>query len=134
MKIKNMNDSVSTSVAMKLFETKQAARLAHILKTNLLEISLSVFENNGVENFNSDRLKETVTRAYPENNRPRGIFDISSVEYHQARIKQQVGINPIWLLYKNKKYVLLDGAHRIVASYIECAEHIHAYVIVIYDV
>ena len=127
----NMNDSVSTSVAMKLFETKQAARLAHILKTKLLEISLSVFENNGVENFNSDRLKETVTRAYPEENRPRGIFDISSVEYHQTQIKQQTGIKPIWLLYKNKKYILLDGAHRIVASYIERAERIHAYVIYI---
>ncbi len=58
-----MNDSVSTSVAMKLFENKQAVRLAHILKTKLLEISLSVFENNGVENFNSDRLKETVACA-----------------------------------------------------------------------
>ena len=105
----------------------------HILKTKLLEISLSVFENNGVENFNSDRLKENVARAYPENNRPRGIFDISSVEYHQARIKHQAGINPnpIWLLYKHKKYILLDGAHRIVASYIECVERIHAYVIYI---
>ena len=124
-----MNDSISTSVSMKLFETRKAARLAHILKTKLLEISLSVFENNGVENFNSDRLKETVARAYPEENRPRGIFDITSVEYHQTRIKQQAGIKPIWLLYKNKKYILLDGAHRIVASYIERAECICAYII-----
>ena len=40
-------------------------------------------------------------------------------------------INPIWLLYKNNKYVLLDGAHRIIASYIEGVEFIRAYIIYI---
>ena len=28
-------------------------------------------------------------------------------------------IAPIWMIQKNNKYILLDGAHRIVASYIE---------------
>ena len=129
--MKNMRDSVSTSVSMKLFESKQDAHLAHILKSKLVEIPLSIFANNGVENFNSVRLKESAVKAYPLDDRPRGNADISSVEYHQNQIKQQNGtINPIWLLYKNK-HVLLDGAHRIIASYIEGVEFIRAYMIYI---
>jgi hypothetical protein len=129
--MKNMRDSVSTSVSMKLFENKQDAHLAHILKSKLVEIPLSTFANNGMENFNSVRLKESAVKAYPLDDRPRGNADISSVEYHQNQIKQQNGINPIWLLYKNKKYVLLDGAHRIIASYIEGVEFIRACIIYI---
>ena len=126
-----MRDSVSTSVNIKLFENKQDARLAHILKSKLVEIPLSMFANNGIENFNSDRLKDSAVKAYPLDDRPRGNVDISSVEYHQSQIKQQNDIDPIWLVYKNNKYLLLDGAHRIVASYIEGVEFIRAYVIYI---
>lgn len=127
-----MRDSVSTSVSMKLFENKQDAHLAHILKSKLVEIPLSIFANNNdMENFNSVRLKESAVKAYPLDDRPRGNADISSVEYHQNQIKQQNDIDPIWLLYKNNKHVLLDGAHRIIASYIEGVEFIRAYIIYI---
>jgi hypothetical protein len=129
--MQNMKDSVSTSVNMKLFKNKQEAHLAHILKSKLVEIPLSIFENNRIENFNSDRLKKSAAKAYPLDDRPRGNYDISSVEYHQNRIKQQNCINPIWLLYKNKEYVLLDGAHRIIASYIEDVHFINTCVIYI---
>jgi hypothetical protein len=130
--MQNMRDSVSTSVSMKLFENKQDAHLAHILKSKLVEIPLSIFANNNdMENFNSVRLKETAVKAYPLDDRPRGNADISSVEYHQNQIKQQNDIDPIWLLYKNNKHVLLDGAHRIIASYIEGVEFIRAYIIYI---
>lgn len=130
--MQNIRDSVSTSVSMKLFENKQDAHLAHILKSKLVEIPLSTFANNSVENFNSVRLKESAAKAYPLDDRPRGNADISSVEYHQKQTKQQNGIiNPIWLLYENKKYVLLDGAHRIIASHIEGVEFIRACIIYI---
>lgn len=97
-----MRDSVSTSVNIKLFENKQDARLAHILKSKLVEIPLSMFANNSVENFNSDRLKDSAMNAYPLDDRPRGYADTSSVEYHQNQIKEQNDIDPIWLVYKNK--------------------------------
>ena len=130
--MQNMRDSVSTSVSMKLFENKQDAHLAHILKSKLVEIPLSIFANNNdMENFNSVRLKESAVKAYPLDDRPRGNADISSVEYHQNQIKQQNDIDPIWLLYKNNKHVLLDGVHRIIASYIEGVEFIRAYIIYI---
>ena len=126
-----MRDSVSTSVNIRLFENKQDARLAHVLKSKLVEIPLSMFANNGVENFNSDRLKDSAVKAYPLDDRPRGYADTCSVEYHQNQIKEQSDIDPIWLVYKNKKYILLDGAHRIVASYIEGVEFIRACIIYI---
>jgi hypothetical protein len=126
-----MRDSVSTSVNIKLFENKQDAHLAHILKSKLVEIPLSMFANNGVENFNSDRLKDSAVKAYPLDDRPRGYADTCSVEYHQNQIKEQNDIDPIWLVYKNKKYILLDGAHRIVASYIEGVKFIRACIIYI---
>jgi len=35
------------------------------------------------------------------------------------------------MIQKNKKYILLDGSHRIVASYIEEKKYINAYIIII---
>ena len=35
------------------------------------------------------------------------------------------------MIHKNNKYTLLDGAHRIVASYIESKQYIYAYVIIL---
>jgi hypothetical protein len=68
--------------------------------------------------------------AYPLENRPRGDKDISSVEYHREQIRQNKAIGPIWLIIQNDEmYLLLDGAHRIVAHYIECEQYINAYVI-----
>ena len=59
-----MRDSVSTSVNIKLFENNQDAHLAHILKSKLVEIPLSIFKNNDIGNFNSDRLKDSAVKAY----------------------------------------------------------------------
>ncbi len=40
-------------------------------------------------------------------------------------------ISPIWIVNDNNKLTLLDGAHRVVASYIEKQKYIPAYVITI---
>ena len=60
----------------------------------------------------------------------RGDADIKSVKYLQKQIQHHEQLEPIWL-YSNKKhgYYLLDGAHRIVASYIEGVKYVDAYVI-----
>jgi hypothetical protein len=112
-------DSVYTSVSMKIFENKEDALFSHIFNSKLVKMPLSTFTNFNVDNFNSDRLQKTAVKAYPLNNRPRGNKDISSVKYHQKQIQQKKEIPPIWIIQKNKKYILLDGAHRIVASFIE---------------
>jgi hypothetical protein len=128
--IPSLSDSVSTSVdSLKLFKNKPDALFAHIYKSKLVKIPLSTFEDFKVGNFNSDRLQKSAVKAYPLTNRPRGADDISSVKYYQKQIQQKKDIIPIWMIQQNEKYILLDGAHRIVASYIEDTKYIYAYII-----
>uniref|UniRef100_A0A6C0DCD6 Uncharacterized protein n=1 Tax=viral metagenome TaxID=1070528 RepID=A0A6C0DCD6_9ZZZZ len=122
-----IKDSIETSVKLKLFNNKEDSMKAHIYKSQLKKILLSKFKN--VVNFNSNRLQDSAIKAYPISDRPRGAADINSVKYYQRLIKKNKVITPIWLLLKNNKYILLDGAHRIVASYIELQKYINCYVI-----
>ena len=117
------DDSIETSVSMKIFDCKEDAIVAHMAHSKLVQIPLSQFNN--VANFDPNRLQKTAREAYPLNNRPRGIKDIQSIEYHQS----QKCIQPIWMICENDKYTLLDGAHRIVASYINDLEFVSAYTI-----
>ena len=122
-----IKDSVETSVNMKIFTNEKDASFAHIFKSKLVKIPLSIFKN--VNNFNPDRLQKSAVKAYPLNDRPRGNNDINSVKYYQKQIQQKKEITPIWMIHKNKKYILLDGAHRIVSSYIENKRYINSYII-----
>ena len=122
-----LKDSIDTSVTMKIFKNREQASLAHIFNSKFVRFPLSKFRN--VENFNPDRLQPTAVKAYPLTDRPRGHDDITSVKFYQKLLKQKTLIQPIWMIFKNKKYILLDGAHRIVASYIEGETSIYAYFI-----
>ena len=122
-----LQHSIDTSVSMKIFKNRENASMAHIFKSKLVKIPLSTFKN--VDNFDSNRLQESAVKAYPIKDRPRGDKDISSVKYFQKKIQQKTDITPIWIIKKNNKYILLDGAHRIVASYIENKKYITAYLI-----
>jgi len=124
-----LQDSNDTSVNMKIFKNKEDASIAHIFKSTNVKMPLSTFLN--VDNFDPNRLKKTAVKAYPINNRPRGNSDINSVEYYQKKIQQKTDITPIWMIQQNNKYILLDGAHRIVASYIEDKESINIYLIIL---
>jgi hypothetical protein len=124
-----IKDSVETSISLKIFKNIKASLLAHIFNSKLLKIKLSIFKN--IDNFNPNRLQKSAIKAYPLRDRPRNMKDISSVKYYQKQIKEKKDIMPIWLIYKNNKYILLDGAHRIVASYIENKKYINAYVIIL---
>ena len=125
--ISSMIDSIDTSISMKIFKNRKDASMAHIFKSKLVKILLSKF--NDVENFNKNRLQKSAVKAYPMEDRPRGNTDISSVKYYQKQIQLKNEIQPIWMIQKNNKYILLDGAHRIVASYIEDKQYINAYMI-----
>ena len=114
---------------MNLFKNKEESTMAHIFRSSLVKFPLSKFKK--VDNFNPNRLKKSAVKAYPLTDRPRGKYDITSVKFHQKQIQKKRDILPIWLVLKNKKYILLDGAHRIVASYIENKNNISTYIIVI---
>ena len=124
-----LQDSIDTSVDMKIFKNREDASIAHIYKSKLVKLPLSLFTD--VYNFNPDRLKKTAVKAYPINDRPRCNSDITCVKYYVKQIKQKKEISPIWLIQVNNKYTLLDGAHRIVASYILGEKNINAYVIIL---
>jgi hypothetical protein len=122
-----IRNSIETSVSMKIFKSIKESEFAHIYKSELIKVPLSKFKN--VNNFDPIRLQKSAVKAYPLNNRPRGNNDIKSVKYHQKQLQQKKDIQPIWLLQKEGKYILLDGAHRIVASYIEKKSYIYSYLI-----
>jgi hypothetical protein len=121
-------DSIDTSVDMKLFKNREEAAYSHIFNSKVVKIPLNTFKNDNVINFDSVRLQNSAVKAYPLNDRPRGKEDIISVKYYQKQIQQKKEITPVWMIQKNKKYILLDGAHRIVASYIEDIP-VYAYII-----
>lgn len=122
-----LKDSISTSISIKLFKNKKDAIYSHIFKSNLEKLPLSIFKN--VDNFNPERLQYSAIKAFPINDRPRGNDDILSVKYYQKQIQEHKEISPIWVAIKNNKYILLDGVHRVVASYIENKKYIQAYLI-----
>jgi len=122
-----LQDSIDTSISMKIFKSREESSVAHIFKSKLVKLPIALFKNQNVENFESIRLQNSAIKAYPLNNRPRGNHDINSVKFYQKQIQSNKEIQPIWLIKKDK-YILLDGAHRIVASYIE-NKSINAYVI-----
>jgi hypothetical protein len=124
-----IKDSIETSLTMNFFKNKEDSLSAHIFKSKLVKIPLSVFKD--MDNFNPDRLQKSAVKAYPLNNRPRGDSDIISVKYYQKQIQLKKDITPIWIIQKYNKYTLLDGAHRIVASFIEDTKHINSYVIIL---
>jgi len=123
-----LQHSIDTSVYLKIFKNRESSSKAHIYESKLIKIPLKTF--NSVDNFNPNRLQKSAVKAYPLNDRHRGNKDISSVKYYQKQIQQKKEIAPIWMIQKNNKYILLDGAHRIVASYIENTA-VDAYIITI---
>lgn len=62
---------------------------------------------------------------------PGGNKDICSINFCRKLLRDKKEIAPVWLIKKNKKYILLDGAHRIVSNYIEGKKYINSYVIIL---
>ena len=122
-----LQDSIDTSISMKIFKSREESSIAHIFKSKMVKLPIKLFKNQNIKNFDSDRLQNSAVKAYPINDRPRGNRDISSVKFYQKEIQFNREIQPIWLIKKDE-YILLDGAHRIIASYIE-NHSINAYVI-----
>ena len=127
--IKTIQDSIGTSLLLKIYKNKKESAYNHIFNSKLVKFNMNKCKNK-LNNFNSNiRLKKKAIKAYPLNDRPRGINDIKSVKYYSKKIKNKEYIEPIWIIYKKKNYTLLDGAHRIVAHYIENKKYINAYII-----
>ena len=122
--LQNIKDSVETSVNIKLFPSPKVSSYYHIFNSKLIQFPLTSCRE--LNNFNPERLSND---PYPVNNRPRGQRDLESVLYHRRVIRKQGHTEPIWIGLKKGEYTLLDGAHRIVSTYLENKRNIPAYVI-----
>ena len=117
-----LKDSVETSVALKIFPSKESASRAHIFNTTFTVLDKSLW--NDLQNFNPDRLSST-----PYKNKPRGENNMKSVNYHKEQIQQYGYTSPIWVAKKGDIYTLLDGAHRLVATYLAGKSKIPAFIV-----
>jgi ParB-like nuclease domain len=119
-----IKDSVETSVSIHLFSSLKISSYYHIFKSKLIRFPLSKCRE--LQNFNPDRLSKD---PYPKEDRPRGQRDLDSVLHHRRMIRQHGHTEPIWLALKKGEYTLLDGAHRIVSTYLENKRTIQAYIV-----
>ena len=125
-----LKKSVDKCVELKLFKNKKDASYAHLYQYKFELLPMSKFKKGDVQNFKHERLKKSIEKAYPEDNRPKGEYNIESVKFHRDLITQN--INPlIFMAYKDNKYYLINGTHKLVAAYLEGHKKIEAYVVYI---
>ena len=128
-KYKIITDSVLASITIKWFDSIEDSCFAHIFNSKLDKFDLVNYNKEYIKNINKNRLSETAELAYPVSDRPRGDNDLLSVKYHQQRLQCGEKLEAIWLIEKNGKKYILDGFHRLAASYIEKKTNIDAYFI-----
>ena len=121
--IQIIQDSVDTSVTLKLFKNREDAVMAHIFHSRLDKISIHE------PMYNFDALTRCSHEPYPKHNRPRGKSDLCSVNYHRKMIRSRGAVEPIWVLWRGGQYTLLDGAHRLAATFLENKRRIPAFII-----
>jgi hypothetical protein len=122
--MRDMKDSVETSVSIKLFSSLNISSYYHIFKSKLFRFPLS--KCTELNNFNTARLSNNPD---PKDDRPRGQKDLDSDLHHRRIIRQYGQTEPIWIAFKKGEYTLLDGAHRIISTYLENKRSIPTYII-----
>jgi hypothetical protein len=119
-----LRDSIQSSVKLGVFTSAKTSAYAHVFDSKLVRFPLS--QSKDLRNFNPARLSKD---PYPSEDRPRGQDDLKSVLHHRRKIENHGETDPIWIAMQGDNYILLDGAHRIVAAYLENKRLIPAYVI-----
>jgi len=122
--MESLRDSVETSVTIKVFPSLEKATYHHIFHNEFTMLPLSKCRE--LQNFNPARLSKN---PYPKDDRPRGQRDLDSVAHHRRIIRTQGCTEPIWVADVDGEHTLLDGAHRIVATYLEHKRTIPCYIV-----
>jgi len=116
-------DSIQTSMAIGLFNTKQQAINAHKKAKRVL---FPLEYSNFLDNFNLVRLSSV---PYPTQDRQRGQANLDSVEFHRRKLRETGTTEPIWIAQKGNLHILLDGAHRLAAAARENVKQLPAYIV-----
>lgn len=97
--------------------------LAASTKGKIIYYKIKDLINNPPLNLNKSRLEaKTIDEAYSD--KPRGLNDIKSVKYHM-----KIPFSPPIIIIENKKTILLDGMHRLVAAKLNGKRTVPIYVI-----
>lgn len=121
-----INAATGTAIALGIFKSKSSA-LKHFKTAKRQRLPIQLFKNGLVDNFNPDRLSKT---PYPSHNRPRGAANLASVRFHRKTIRRSGSISsPVWIYKENSKLTMLDGVHRVVASYLEDKRNVPAFIV-----
>ena len=116
-------DSIQTSMAIGLFNTKQQSITAHKKAKRVL---FPLEYSNFLDNFNLVRLSSV---PYPTQDRQRGQANLNSVEFHRRKLRETGTTEPIWIAQKGNLHILLDGAHRLAAAARENVKQLPAYIV-----
>ena len=120
-------DSIRTAINIGLVPNEEAATAQHVLHTTQESLPIQLFKEGHVENINPERLSAT---PYPSADRPRGQANLLSVRHHRRTIRRRGCVeSPIWIARKGSRIIMLDGVHRVVATYLEGKRTIPAYVV-----
>ena len=122
-----LRDAIETAVKLKLFPSIERASKSLVFNSKNI-VMLPISRCKQMDNFNPARLSDN---PYPKEDRPRGARDLTSVRYHRQLVRTVGRTTPIWIAHKNGRYILLDGAHRIVATYLEGKRTIPAFVVTV---
>jgi hypothetical protein len=123
--MKESIDSIQTSMALGLFNTKKQAINAHKKATRVL---FPLEYSNFLDNFNLVRLSSV---PYPTQDRQRGQANLDSVEFHRRKLRETGTTEPIWIAQKGNLHILLDGAHRLAAAARENVKQLPAYIVIV---
>jgi len=118
-------DSIQTSMAIGLFNTKQQSITAHKKAKRVL---FPLEYSNFLDNFNLVRLSSV---PYPTQDRQRGQANLNSVEFHRRKLRETGTTEPIWIAQKGNLHILLDGAHRLAAAARENVKQLPAYIVIV---
>jgi hypothetical protein len=121
--MKESIDSIQTSMALGLFNTKKQAINAHKKAKRVL---FPLEYSNFLDNFNLVRLSSV---PYPTQDRQRGQANLDSVEFHRRKLRETGTTEPIWIAQKGNLHILLDGAHRLAAAARENLKQLPAYIV-----
>jgi len=120
----DLRDSIHTSVRIKVFPSLKKSLYAHVFESEIVHFPMKMCRD--LNNFNPARLSND---PYPKEDRPRGQDDLDSVVHHINMIRREGEVDPVYIAAKDGDYTLLDGAHRIIATYLEKKRTIPAYIV-----
>ena len=111
-----LNSAAGTAVDLGIFPSLKRAKQT-LRRAKHTRLPVSLFKSGAVDNINPARLSKN---PYPKKDRPRGESNLASVRFHRNTIRKMGQISkPVWVLREGNKLTMLDGVHRVVASYLE---------------